>query len=292
MAFKRDTEALREFLQGHSVRGYEVEAPIFGPSTIDQQISTPGGFMFYKVIPDKPMPFGKFANELNVPDRKMDLATWKEKFVYGSKSMPVMAVDLMEQLEAGGEVSQRDILFRQLMDTGCLDIDQNVLCYTFDSRYVKLRVLRKGMAVEIEDEDETGWPGKIVGISGKTVLVEQFSPVPFMRTPQATQTDKIKPGFYSKEVYTLGYGIIDGFEEQGRPIPPGKWDKDNREYELESPMPVSEIAKFCETHYPNAPMCLLQALILFILPIDSAKVEFKPLPEGRDPAEYLVEYEG
>jgi hypothetical protein len=292
MAVKHDAEALREFLRAHSVEGYQVTVPIFGHATIERQISTGGGFVFYRVVADQPVPFHEFADQVDASPDPMTIEEWRDKFVGGkTKSLPTMAVDLREQLEAGGKVSQRDMLFRELMDVGCLDADQNVFCHSFESRFVTLRALRKGMAVEIGDEDGNGWPGRVIGFDGTVVLIEQFAPVTLMRAPSATVWDKIKPGFYSKEVIALGHGIVDSFDEQGVALPEGAFSEDRREYELKEPMPLSEIEKFCKKHYEGKPDCAMQAMTLFILPINSKEAKFFPLPEGRDPEEYVVELE-
>ena len=292
MVKSRDTEALREFLKDHTVAGYEVMVPIFGPAVIERQISTGGGFVFYRVIADKPVPFVRLADEQGVSAEPMTLQQWRERFVGTStKSLPPMAVDLREQLEAGERVSLRDVFFRELMDTGCLDIDQNVTCYSFDSRNVRVRALRKGMAVEVDDDAGVGWAGKVVGLEGKTVLLEQFAPVTFMRTPKSIDFSKIRKGFYSSEAWALGFGIMDGFEEHGIKPPAGVLDEDEREYALREPMPIAEIERFCAQYYPDVKHCVYQAMTMFVIPINSQKADFLPLPEGRDPEEYVVDLE-
>jgi hypothetical protein len=203
-----------------------------------------------------------------------------------------MAVDLREQLEAGGLVSPQDVLFRELMDVGCIDENQMVFCYTFDSRQLPLLDAKKGMAVEIQDQGgQVGWPGRIVSVDGPTAFIEQFAPVTFMRTPEAVRPSKIGKGFYSSQVAALGYGIMDAFEMNRIEPPPGRWSEDRQEYELEAPMPMAELERFCKKNYAKERHCLLQGMLLFILPIDMDKARLFPLPEGQDPEMLLVEIE-
>ncbi len=265
-------EDLREFLEDHSVQGYEVTAPIIGAGIIESQERTGGGFSFFRVFADDPLPFIQFAQKMDISSEQLDLDQWKERFMYGSKGFPIMAVELRERLEEQGEtVSQRDVLFSSLMETGCLDEDQKVVCYSFDSRDTPIRVLKRGLAVLVKDREtnQIGWPGRIVGFSkegeGRYALVEQFAPIPFMAAPESMLPQQIKPGFYSSNVELLGYGILDAFEEQEKEKPAGTWSKDKKYYELAKTMPMKTIEKFCKAHYPDEPHRLF--LIEFIEPV-------------------------
>ncbi len=290
---------LREFLIDHSVRGYEVTAPILGPGVIDHQERTGGGFTYFKVIADNPMPFNEFADAMYVPADQMNLAEWEEKHMYGSRAFPIMAVELRERLEEqGGTVSRQDVLFAQLMATGCLDLDQRVVCYSFDSRETPIRVVRKGQAVLVSDTETglVGWPGRVVGFDKSDdgvqyALIEQFAPMPFMMGPEATLPQQIRDGFYSQNVDVIGYGIIDAYEEQGLKTPRGKRSKDKKSHELAKTMKMSTFEKFCGKHYPDEPHCVWQAMTLFILPVrltGEKKAKLLPLPAGSDPDEFLV----
>ena len=289
-------ENLREFLLDHSVVGYEVNAPILGPGVIESQERTGGGFTFFRVMADNPMPFAEFAEELGVPADQMNLAEWQEQHMYGSRSFPVMAIELRERLEErGGTVSRQDVLFESLMMTGCLDVDQRVVCYSFDSRDTPIRVLRKGQAVLVKDNETglVGWPGRIVGFS-KTedeeqyALIEQFAPMPFMMGPESLFPQQIREGFYSSNVDVIGYGIIDAYDEQSLKVPPGKRSRDKKSHELAKTMKMSTFEKFCGKHYPDEPHCVWQAMTLFILPIKLSNARILPLPAGSDPDEFIV----
>ena len=200
---KWDSGALARFLETHSVEGYPVEVPIFGAGTIDKQIRPElGGFIFYRVIADTPIKFDTFAKKLNVPSTPMTLKEWEDQFAYGSRTFPAMASDLRDRLDAGEKVSRTDVLFRELVDRGCIDVDQNVFCHTFPSDDVKLRTPpQNGLGVEVYDQGEgkAGWPGRVVGYHPErgVVLVEQFAPVPFMQTPEAIDPQSIKPCLFN-----------------------------------------------------------------------------------------------
>ena len=290
---------LREFLLDHSGVGYEVTAPILGPGVIESQERTGGGFTFFRVMADNPMPFAEFADALDVPADQMNLAQWQEEHMYGSRAFPIMAVELRERLEdEGGTVSRQDVLFASLMMTGCLDLDQRVVCYSFDSRETPIRVLRKGLAVLVSDRETglVGWPGRIVGFDKSEddvqyALVEQFAPVPFMFGPESMFPKQIREGFYSSNVDVIGYGIIDAYEEQGLKIPRGKRSRDKKYLELTKTMKMSTFDKLCEKYYPDEPYCRWQAMTLFVLPVrltGEKKAQLLPLPAGSDPDEFLM----
>lgn len=297
-AIQWDSDEIKEFLKTHTVEGYRVTAPVFGPSRISKQVILGDGSTYSVVYADTPVPFSKFAKAMGSDGEQMTLAQWEEAFAYGSHSMPTMAYDLREQLDAGKTVSRQDVLFRDLLDRGCMDVDQNVLCYTFNAMDTPIRGIKPGMAVQIMDRDtgEMGWPGRIIGIEthkslGKVVLLEQFVPVPFMQTPDALLPEMIKKGYFSDQTWVLGYGIIDAFEEKGMDIPPGERRERERDYVLDKPMPLSEIRKFCKANYPDASLCIQQAMIMYILPLVIKEVQFFPFPEGQNPSDVVVDIE-
>lgn len=305
MSDPRDIPELREFLKGHSVAGYPVVVPIFGVATIEEQITT-GPFVFYKVRAKKPVPFKDFAGALRQSAEPMTIDQWEQKYAgtrggqWKGRMFPAMAYDLRETLEKGGAVSEQDVLFRELLDKGCMDPDGKVFCYSFPSEEVELRALRRGMAVLVYDRKggEGGaenWAGRIVQLQKKkgVVLVESFIPVPYPQAPEAIDPPSIKPGFYSEDVWTLSTidgGMVEAFEQQRLALPPGKHDKAAPQYVLDAPMKVDYFKTFCKEHYPEEPDCLYSVLMLFILPIVVGEAIFRPLPEGRDPDEYIIEY--
>ncbi len=293
---KWNVAELAQFLQDHSVVGYPVEVPIFGPGTIDKQIRPEkGGFIFYRVIADNPIPFQKFAEEMGVDVTPMNLAEWREKFVKGVGSFPAIASDLLEQLEAGGKVSVADSLFKELIDRGCIDIDQNVYCHTFPSTDVVLRTPpTAGLGVEVYDltAAKTGWPGRIVAYSKKTgiVFIEQFAPVPFMEAPEAIDSTSIKKEHALPETWVIGKGTAHTMEdEEGVVLPAGRYSEDGETYLLEGPISLKEFEEVCRRYHPDQPLCLQQAMMLTTLPLFAQEITLRPLPEGTTAADVIVE---
>jgi hypothetical protein len=287
-----DPEDLKAAIAEHSVVGYQVFVPLLNNGVIDMQIRPEkGGFIFYRVVADTPVPFKTFADRMNVSATPMTLKQWTEKYQYGSHTLPVMAVDLMEQLEAGGKVSPADVTFRALMDRGCIDIDQNVFCYTFPSDDVVIRNPQVGQLVEISESGApAAWPGRIVGFPKRSViLVEQFAPVPFMRTPEALLPEAVKSGFAVPLSWTFGYGLVHAMEDAGVPVPPGAWSEDKMDYVLDKPVPLERVREFCKKHHPDAGLCVQQALVLHTLPLVAKEVTLRPLPEGTTADEVVVE---
>jgi hypothetical protein len=294
MPYDRDSDELKAFLRQHRVSGYEVTVPHFGRAVIEGQAVTGGGHIFYRVRAAKPVPFHAFAELLHASETPLTLAEWKEQAEKaGRRFMPVMQEQLQDILETGGKVSERDRLFAQLIADGCVDVDQKVTCYSFPAKDVVIAEPRKGLVVEEVDGDGT-FPGRIVGLQdgGKTILLEVFAPVPFMRAPAAIMPEKIRPGYYSSRTWSLGYGSAQALEDQGSPLPKGKWTEDEQEYLLDELLDLSVVEDLCRRSYAEEPHCVWQAMVLFIVPVDRDKARFHPLPEGADPDEFVVEYEG
>ena len=293
---KWNAAELAQFLKNHSVVGYPVNVPIFGPGTIDKQIRPEkGGFIFYRVIADQPVPFKQFAEKMGVDTKPMDIAQWTDKFVKGAGSFPAIAADLLEQLEAGGKVSVADSLFQELIDRGCIDIDQNVYCHTFPSTEVVLRTpptSRLGVEVYDHADAKTGWPGRIVAYhkSKGIVFIEQFAPVPFMEVAEAVDPASIKKEHALPETWIIGRGTAHTMEdEEGVVLPAGRYSDDGETYLLEGPIPLEEFEEVCKKYHPDQPLCLQQAMMLTTLPLFVSEITLRPLPEGTTAADVIVE---
>lgn len=289
---KWDPEALKRLIDEHTVSGYHVETMLF-PGKIDRQIRPErGGFVFYRVIADKPVPFGKLASSMHVSQKPKSLKDWVGA---GSRAFPAMAYDLREKIEQGGKVSPADVLFRELADRGCMDLDQNVFCYTFPSDDVVIADPKVGQLVEISQGGPSGWPGVITGfekVDGQDiVLVEQFSPTPYMRTPEALLPEAVKESYALPVSWTFGRGLANGMKKLGISLPPGKWSDDDEDYILESPVPLSEIKEFCRRSVPKknySHLCVQQAMMLRTLPLILSEITLRPFPEGTPPDDVVV----
>ncbi len=293
---KWDPKALKRFLETHSVEGYRVEVPFLGKGTIEKQIRPEkGGFIFYRVIADKSISFKSFVEELSVSNEPMTESQWREKFVKGTGGFPAIASDLLTILEEGGKVSQADAMFREMMDRGCIDLDQNVFCHTFPSDDVTLLMPpKKGTGVEVYDHSEgkSGWPGRVRGFpkKGGIVLIEQFAPVSFMETPESMLPEAIRPDYALPETWMIGKGIAHALEdEEGVVLPAGKYSEDGEQYLLEAPVPLEELAEVCKKFHPDQPLCVQQSMMLTTLPLLLSEVTLRPLPEGTMAADVLVE---
>lgn len=286
-------EELKRLIAEHSVVGYKVETPFFKRGTIKSQIRPQkGGFIFYNVVADKPIPFNEFARMAHLSTNPLSLKQWKGK-VKGTASFPAMAYELRERLEQGGKVSPADVDFQWMSDTGCIDIDQNVFCYTFRSEDVFIVDPQPGQLVEVsEGRGPGGWPGRFLGFEDGVAIVEQFAPVSYMRTPEALLPEAVKLDYALPVTQTLAKGLVHMLEDLGATVPPGAWSEDEWEYELEAPIRLGTIQRFCESREAKAymkanlgggehsPQCLQQAMVLHTLPLVWEEVSFRPLPEG------------
>lgn len=293
---KWNPQALKRLIETHSVVGYPVEVPIFGGGVIDKQIRPEkGGFIFYRVMADTPIPFKEFIEENDISDKPMTEEEWREKFVKGGGAFPAMQPDLMTRLEEGGKVSHSEVVFRELADRGCVDLDNKVFCHTFPSDDVALKgPPKKGMLVEVYDtnESKSGWPGRVVGYSKKDgiVLVEQFYPISFLATPEALIPEAVKPSYALPETWIIGKGPAHVMEdEEGVVLPAGKYSEDGEEYHLEAPIPLEELKAVCERFYPDQPLCYQQSMMLTTLPLLLSEVTLRPFPEGTQAEDVVVE---
>lgn len=282
---------LRRRVREHSVVGYRVSVPLFVTGVIELQIRPErGGFIFYKVRADEPIPIGPFLRKMGVSDKPMTMIEWRKKFVKGTASFPPIAPDLRERLEAGDKVSHADAVFRDLVDRGCIDVDQNVFCYTFPSKDVIIEDPEPGQLVEI---DEGGLPGVILGFEdverakGKLVLIQMFTPVPYLRTPEALLPAAVQKSYTLPLTWALGVDLVKAIEKTGGKLPPGEWSENGEDYVLEQPIHLSEIEGFCDDPETwkklgqgKNILCLQQAMMLHTLPLVRDEISLRPLPEG------------
>lgn len=283
-------EDLKRLVREHSVAGYRVSVPLFVTGVIELQIRPErGGFMFYKVRADEPVPFDRFVKLMGVSDKPMTMKEWRNKFVKGTASFPPIAPDLRERLETGEKVSHADAIFRDLVDRGCIDVDQNVFCYTFPSKDVILEEPEPGQLVEIDD----GLPGVVLGFENverakdKLVLVQMFTPVPYLRTPEALLPAAVKRSYALPFTWTLGVDLVKAIEKTGGKLPKGSWSENGEDYILDEPIPLLEIDAFCDDPMTwkkldqgKSIFCLQQAMMLHTLPLVRDEITLRPLPEG------------
>ena len=291
---------LTRLVREHSVVGYRVAVPLFISGEIERQIRPErGGFIFYKVRAEKPVPFEDFIKRMGVSPKPMTMKQWREKFVKGTASFPPIAPDLRERLEAGEKVSHADVIFRDLVDRGCIDIDQNVFCYTFPADDVRIEEPVPGQLVEI---DGGGWPGVVLGFEDverakdKLILIQEFTPVPYLRTPEALLPAAVKKSYTLPFTWTLGVDLVKAIEKTGGKLPPGSWSENREDYVLDQPIPLSEIEDFCEDPKTwrklgqgKNILCLQQAMMLHTLPLVRDEISLRPLPEGTPPENVVAE---
>jgi len=135
----------------------------------------------------------------------------------------------------------------------------------------------------------------VVKDNGKLVLLEAFTPVPFLETPFALDESALEKGFSSSVTAVLGFGTVEAWKQTEEPLPPGKWKDlpwgghEGKEtlYYLEEPISMDEISRICKKAGYKTQSCPTQSSWLFVLPILSAEGVFRPLPEGLDPEELV-----
>jgi len=299
MPYVRDSDELERRIRGYSPIGYRVSVSPLGEGFIEEVIQEYKQRSQYRVRLDKRIKFEEYADMVGAETRKMNVQEIQKLY---RGMLPPFPEELLER-----GMSRQDILRIDLERTGCLDEQGSVPCIIADWSQLYLTEIESGMFVEYSEgyatthvEEGTGgirvWAGQVVGAipasknpEGKwpIVLLEAFEPVTYYRTPQGINNLVIKKGFYSQKAVVLAYGIVEAMEdfekETGGQIMPkeGRWSDDRKEYFLDQPMDLKVIEKFCKQNYPNEIHCLLQAMLMFIIPINiGERGTFKPLRRG------------
>lgn len=305
------------------VRRYEGESA---------KLSSP--WMSYLVKAKKPVSFNdwmhlKFKGRQRV-DVQMNLDEWMAAATGARKgirdeegrdqSILPMSDYLRQRLEDGGTLSWSDVEHDDLQGRSCLDSNNNVTCYTFWSKDVVIfpNQLKAGSMVEHHwkekisdgetlefsvqgvvirvDQDERGGPRR------NGALLELFVPTPYLLCPNAIDNSRLQKSFYVEGTYALAYGTYEAFEiaqeESGQKlIPPGKWDDHQRLYTLKEFLPLSVIEDLCQEAYKDEPHCVLQSLILYVVPMhleleDPAyQGTWRPLAKNEVPPEAVISYD-
>jgi len=312
---KRSSEELIRALETHSVEGYPVHDPIFGDAFIvrqggsaptlrytDKGVEKAAPQISYVTKPAKRFTFQDWVRARHLGTEPMSLEQWKQKYgrYMREEKLPVIA-EVYDALEAGEKISEADAEYQRLKFGELLGPGDTVLWNVAQANQVTIppEMLKKGMLVEVNANDGFYGNGRIVGYgkSPNVVLLELFTPVSYFSATDAIANEEVKPGFFSANTYSLGYGTLQGMEDMGLPIPPGKYlDGKEKEWILDELMPVSEIEAFCKKYYPQAPLCTLQSKIYYILPLytntdGKYHAVFHPLPEKFLTSEYVVSYD-
>ncbi len=328
MKYKRNDEALREALQTYTPEGMEVIVPFFGEATIvraiptnplrrtiDESFTSP--WMSYLVRAKNPVPFQEWVSlrfrGRQRADVQMSLNEWKAAATGRDRDILPMPDYLRERLEQGGTLSWADVELDDLQGRDCLDSRNNVTCYTFWSKDVKIQPeqLRVGMMVEHHWRQEVSKgsfedlsvQGAIIQVdpARNLVLLELFTPTPYLLIPNAVDNDKIQAAFHSEGTYAIGYGTHEAFEiaeeESGEKLlPEGKWDSDKSIYTLKDFMPLSIIEDLCKAGSRES-WCFLQALILYVVPMFLKHEEeeyqgiWRPLVKNDVPPDAIISYD-
>lgn len=300
---------LERALQTHSVRGYPVDVPIFGRAVLENSTTVRNG-VYYRIRPVEPMFFDKLAWLLHldaVPRGKEDwVKPGSEGLVSTEEGQPVLRrpqmilpPEIQARLDAGEMVSWKDVIETWVARGGCLDDARRVTCYDVfgEEVTIPLEEVRRGMLVEFFDSKtkKWNWSGRVVKVEGelsdRTVYLELFEPVPFMDTPAAMNEEKIKPGFYSDFTWKLSFGTAAAWAKSNFPLPPGEWVQDENRTNRPSflpkdPLHLDEVRAMCAKMHPEQPQCVIQSLLMYIIPIQpfpdthgNLGGRFRPIPD-------------
>jgi hypothetical protein len=313
MAIKRDTDELVKVLETHSVVGYPVHDPIFGDAFIIEQSGTGPVRRYqesamtlgspqvtFRTRPARPFSFEEYAKARRLSDEPMNLEEWIKK--YGRRTrlevLP-MTVELREDLERGKPVSEVEAEYSLVKNAGGIGPDDTVAFHTVWAKDITIppEKLKSGMVVEVQAPPDFYGAGRIVGRAKNkdVVLLEVFTPVSYFSATDSLANEEIKPGFYSNNTYSIGYGTRQTMEDNGIPLPPGKFlDEKEREYILNDLLDIKFIDELCRKHQPDEPHCLLQSLIFYVMPLNTKgryAATFRPLPEKFITADFVVSYD-
>lgn len=308
MDFERDSRELERALRGYSPVGYAVEIPEFGGGTIESVLLEAHHRSIYKIRLDKPVAFDTYAKRANIPNEPLTSEEEiREAFNIRRGSLPV---DVDEVI--GRRMSLRDLRYGDLMNAGCLDLEQRIVCAQSEWSQTYIRKPERGMMVEFVEEhyastqaEGTGgirsFPGKVIGTLPKSknkdgpwpiAYLELFQPIPYYWTPQAINNSAVLPWMHSGQAWTLQQGLYYAIEDYAPELLPlkGRWNPELNEstdegtFWLEEPIPLEEIRRICEELVPKANQsvkCFLQGLMMFVIPLNVGESgRFHPLRRG------------
>ena len=305
--YKRDPQDISLALSTYTVAGSPVKVDIFGEGMIERQLA-PGWEAPFRVKLESPMPFTEYAEQIGASPERVPVEEYDRQMYerWGGKYKPLeLLIDptVYEGWVESG-VSRRDVEFYKMAQSGCLDIDQNVVCVHAPWPSLEITKPRRDEMVEYIETDPSrvsamkSYVGRIIGVEGDVAYLELFEPEPFMRMPEMVVPEKIREDFYLPVSWAFGYGLHQALEERApEMIPEGEWTEDNREYRLApgQAVPISALKEFCDENYPDEPHCLYHALTLWVVPIElGGEGTFRPMREesaGYYQTEIEVEYE-
>jgi hypothetical protein len=251
------------------------------------------------------MPFSTYAEQKHPSKEPITPAKWEEMFD-NRRSGLIFGDETLKRLEKGESVSRWEAEYEAMYDGGQLDGDGNIIYANFFPGQVEIpeSKLKYGMLVEVTEKSEkAGLPGRFWGKldDGKVGLLELFSPMPYMETPDTVASPFIKPDFISKFTYALGYGTYQTWElMRGRDkLPKGHFaEGSERVYYLDEAIPLSKVEKLCRDYakrelpgQEQPAHCVWQAVIMNILPVYMAETTFHPLPENVVTEEMVVSFD-
>jgi hypothetical protein len=304
--YRRDNEDLKAAIREHSIADYPLVVPKIGPA-LGISTSTIRDITSVVVEPLKPMTFDDLADLEHWDTEPNPKQFWVN--YARSRQMPQADRDPLRwiypttraRLDAGEEVSHKDIMRDWLIAQNQLAPNGRVLSYSFDMKQVSIdpKEIRPGMLVQFEDgSDKRVFPGRVVGIGedpadgSRIIYLEMFEPVPALLGPEAVSTSLIQPEFMPDRTWALGRDTLRKMNDNGVPVPAGMFDPNDKEkkvYFLDQPMPISEVEAFCNRYFPGNKhrLCVLQSAVFTVLPIHPAAHEngvhsggrFKPYPD-------------
>jgi hypothetical protein len=187
------------------------------------------------------------------------------------------------------EPQNREALYTQLKNDGCIDKKERVTCIWAFWGDLEVEKLAPGVLVEYQGPfgrevmSNMSWPGRIVGVEDKVALLEVLEPTPFMDAPDGIVIRAIRQGFYADHIWVLGFDTYRFWKKlEPLTLPHGRLSTEQHEYVLDQALPLAAIDAFCKRHWPTDPRCVQQSVLLYILPLEIGYSggTFRPLREG------------
>jgi hypothetical protein len=127
----------------------------------------------------------------------------------------------------------------------------------------------EGDRVVFEDPRGRTWKGKLLRVAGSIWTIRLDEPIPFLDAPDAILHEEVRDEDVTATTRVLGYGLMQAFSDHDIKPPPGRWSHDKRKYMLKKPTSLAKIREFCAANYPQEALCVLQAMILKVISIDT-----------------------